>query len=75
MILSKATITLYFSTKKGINLELVAMVKGSTKSYKAMVSLLGSKPADLLALSARTTYQDLHHGYRDLTGNEVDLNT
>ncbi|MDX2072073.1 MAG: neuraminidase-like domain-containing protein [Haliscomenobacter sp.] len=64
-----------FSTKKVSKIELVAMVKDSTKSYKVMVSPFGINPADLLSMSAGTTYQDLHNGFRDLTGSEVDLNT
>ena len=64
-----------FKTKKVSKIELVAMVKDSTKSYKVMISPLGSAPEDLLSLSVGTTYQGLHNVSNDLSGSEVDLNS
>ncbi|BAV06840.1 hypothetical protein SAMN05421788_102526 [Filimonas lacunae] len=64
-----------FANKKVSKIELVALLKDSAKTYKIMLSPVGTTPGDYLTLSAGGTYQGLNSVLKDLTGNEVNLNS
>lgn len=61
-----------FTAKKARKIEVVARMK-DTAAYKAMLSPLGSAPADLLDLVPDPVYQGLHRAAKDLTGSETEL--
>lgn len=61
-----------YPAKKATRVEVVARMK-DTSAYKALLSPLGTAPADLLDLVPDPTYQGLHRAARDLTGNEIAL--
>jgi hypothetical protein len=61
-----------FINKKVRKIEVVAQMKDGA-TYKAMLSPLGSTPADLLTLLPDTTYQGLHRALKDLTGSEINF--
>ncbi|MGY1582266.1 Tc toxin subunit A-related protein [Streptomyces sp. MN13] len=58
---------------KARGIEVVARAKDSAASFQAMLSPVGSDPADLIAVAADPYYQGLHRGVKDLTGSEVGL--
>jgi hypothetical protein len=64
-----------FKFKKVSKIEVVALAKDDTKTYKVMVSPLGNTDTDLLNLAVGSQYQGLHNSSKDLTGNEVNLNS
>jgi len=67
--------TRHFKLKKVSRIEIVALAKDPSKTYKVLVSPLGEAEADLLKISAGTVYQGLHNIIKDMTGSEIDLNT
>ena len=64
-----------FTTKKVKQIEVVALAKNAGDTFKVQLSPLGTTAADLLSLSTDPTYQGLHRAFKDLTGNEVDMNS
>jgi hypothetical protein len=64
-----------FPSKKVSKIELVALVKDSSKSYKFLLSPLGNVENDLSSGSINTAYKGLLNALIDKTGSEVDLNS
>ncbi|KAB1142520.1 hypothetical protein F7R91_28850 [Streptomyces luteolifulvus] len=62
-----------FEDKKVTRVEIVTRAKESADTFQAMLSPLGTTPADLLAVGPDPYYQGLHRGVKDLTGNEIGL--
>jgi hypothetical protein len=65
--------TKQFSTKKVKQIEVVALAKKASDTFKVQLSPLGTTATDLLTLGTDPTYQGLHRTFKDLTGSEVDL--
>jgi hypothetical protein len=58
---------------KARGIEVVARAKDPAASFQAMLSPVGSDPADLIPVAADPYYQGLHRGLKDLTGSEIGL--
>jgi len=67
--------TKQFSTKKVKQVEVVALAKTASDKFKVQLSPLGTATTDLLPLVQDPTYQGLHRALKDLTDNEIDLNS
>ena len=67
--------TKQFSTKKVKQVEVVALAKNASDKFKVQLSPLGTTATDLLPLVQNPTYHGLHRAFKDLTGNEIDLNS
>jgi hypothetical protein len=63
-----------FTTKKVKQIEVVALSKKASDTFKVQLSPLGTTAADLLSLGTDPTYQGLHRAFKDLTGSEAVLN-
>lgn len=66
--------TRQFTSKKVRWLAVVAQMKDA-QTYQVMLSPLGSDPSNWLALQPGTTYEGLDDVAKDLSGNEVALNS
>ena len=64
-----------FNQIKVSKIEVLALTEDSGKVFKVMLSPLGTADGDLLTLASGTEYHGLHNISKDLTGNEIDLNT
>jgi hypothetical protein len=64
-----------FATKKVSNIEVLVLAQSNADVFKIMLSPLGTTDGDLLVLASGTEYQGLHNVSKDLTGNEVEMNT
>jgi hypothetical protein len=63
-----------FNIKKVKRIEVVALSKKASDSFKLQLSPLGTTAADLLSLDTDPTYQGLHRAFKDLNGIEAVLN-
>lgn len=62
-----------FEDRKARRIEIVVRAKEPASAFEAMLSPLGSAPADLIPVGPDSYFQGLHRGVRDLTGNAIDL--
>jgi peptidoglycan hydrolase-like protein with peptidoglycan-binding domain len=66
--------TRQFAQKKVHGIQIVARMK-DTQTYQILLSPLGTAQSDWLTLQPGSTYQGLDEVSKDLSGNEVDLDT
>lgn len=62
-----------FEDRKARRIEIVVRAKEPASAFEAMLSPLGSAPADLIPVGPDSYFQGLHRGVRDLAGNAIDL--